>query len=310
MPTAACPVVDSQGAVALASGNHVVFAVNAASNTLSSFLETTLGLVLINRQPTQGTFPISVTTHGNLAYVVNEQSGNITGFRFARNGVMTPIPGSTQSLATPGPSGAAAQISFDRTGRTLTVTERGTSLIDTFPVTNGVAGPAVATHSAAPTPFGFAFDPLDRLVVSDALSQMAGAASTYNRTGGSGLAPIDTESTSGGAPCWVAVTPNDRYVYITNTTTKTIARFGLSRDGHLTLLGLTPTLNTPMGPILFPTDEAITANGRFLYVDVPSVFGGDISRIDAYRIGGDGSLTLLASTPETLGAGLSGIVAR
>ncbi len=65
-----------------------------------------------------------------------------------------------------------------------------------------------------------------------------------------------------------------------------------------------------MGPVLFPTDEAITGDGRYLYVTIPSVFGGDISRIDAYRIASNGDLTLIGSTPQAFGAGLSGMAVR
>jgi 6-phosphogluconolactonase (cycloisomerase 2 family) len=308
MPTRACPIVDGQGEVNLAANGRILFAVNAGSNTISSFLESSLGLVLIDRQPSGGNFPVSLDSRGNVLYVVNQFTGNIAGFRFNNIGKMTPIPGSIRPLATPGPSGAAAQISFDRTGRTLAVSERGTNLIDTFPVVNGVAGTATGhpVPANAITPFGFAFDGLNRLVVSDALSQKTGAATTYSQA----LAAIDTQSTSGGAPCWVVVTPDNRYVYITNTTTKTIARFGLSADGHLSLLGLTQTLNTPPGPVLFPTDEALSSNGRYLYVLIPSVFGPDVSRIDEYRIGAGGTLTLLGSTPSNMGAGASGLAAR
>jgi 6-phosphogluconolactonase (cycloisomerase 2 family) len=306
-----CPIVDSQGEVNLAANGRVVFAVNAGSNTISSFLETSLGLILIDRKPSGGIFPISIDSRGNVVYVLNQLSGNIAGFRFASNGTMTAIPGSTQSLSTPGPAGAGAEVRFDPSGRTLTASERGTNRIDTFVLGGGgVAGPAIAHPSAAVGPFGFAFDSRNHLILSNALSQMAGAATTYGETPGGGLTPIDNKSTSGGAPCWVVVTPDNRFVYITNTTTKTIARFGLGADGRLTLLGTTPTLNTPMGPILFPTDEALSRDGRFLYVDIPSVFGGDISRIDEYRVGANGDLTLLASTQQSLPAGLSGVAAR
>jgi 6-phosphogluconolactonase len=303
-----CPIVDSQGEVGISADGHNVFAVNAGSDTISSFVESSLGLVLVNRASSGGDFPISVTIRGNVLYVLNQFTGNITGFHFAHNGVLTPIAGSTQWLATPGPAGVAAQISFDPSGRTLTVTERGTSLIDTFVLHNWVPGPAVSHPSAAPTPFGFAFDGLGRLVVSDALSQMTGAASSYTQAPGGGLTTVTASlSTSGGAPCWVVITPDNRYAYITNTTTKTIARYGIGAGGALTFLGLTPTLNTPPGPFQFPTDETMSKDGKYLYVLIPSVFSSSHSRIDEYRIGAGGSLTLLASTPATMPAGASGL---
>jgi 6-phosphogluconolactonase len=303
-----CPIVDAQGEVGASADGHNVFAVNAGSNTISSFVESTLGLVLVSRISSGGQFPISLDTRGNVLYVLNQLSGNITGFHFAHNGVLTPIAGSTQSLATPGPSGVAAQIGFDASGRTLTVTERGTNLIDTFVLNNWVPGPAIMHPSAAPVPFGFAYDALGQLVVSDALSQKTGAASSYVQTAGGGLAPVTASlNTSGGAPCWVVITPDNRYAFITNTTTKTIARYGIAANGALTFLGLTPTLNTPPGPFQFPTDEGITKDGKYLYVLIPSVFSSQRSRIDEYRVGAGGSLGLLGSTPTNMPAGASGL---
>ncbi len=306
-----CPIADGQGEVNLSPDGRIVFAVNAASNTISSFLETSIGLVLIDRQPSGGTYPVSLDSRGNTLYVLNQVTGNIAGFHFAHNGQLTAIPGSVRSLVTPGPAGAAAEVSFDRTGRYLAVTERATSLIDVFPLTAGVAGTATGhpAPAGASTPFGFAFDRFDHLVASDALSQKTGAATTYMAPA-AGLAAIDTQSTNGGAPCWVVITPDSRFVYITNTTTKTIARYALGTGGTLTLLGLTPTLGTPPGPIQFPTDEALSRDGRYLYVLIPSVFGGPISRIDAYRVGRDGSLTLLQSTSANMPPGASGLAAR
>ncbi|MEA2297108.1 MAG: 6-phosphogluconolactonase [Solirubrobacteraceae bacterium] len=319
-PFDVCPIVDSQGAVALNAAGTLLFAVNAGSDTISAFRVTSSGLVLVGVVPSGGDFPSSLTVHANELYVLNEHSGNIEGFTFSTTGVLSMIPGSKRSLATPGPSGAAAEVSFDRTGSTLTVTERNTNLIDTFVVTNGVAGPAVAHPSSGSTPFGFASDALGHLVVSDAGTppDFVGAASTYQQTLRGGLTAIDTESSDGGAPCWVAITPDARYAFITNTVTKSVARFRIASDGTLTLLGVTPTTHTPSGaPVLFPTDDALSRDGRFLYVLVPGVFSAtgffgdtDVSRIDVYKVGTDGSLTFLSSTPENMPPGVSGLAAR
>ncbi|MGI8800995.1 MAG: lactonase family protein [Solirubrobacteraceae bacterium] len=318
-PFDVCPITDSQGAVNINPTGTLLFAVNAGSDTISSFrISPTRGLTLVQTINSGGDYPSSLTQDGNVLYVLNEETGNIDGFTFSSSGTMTEIPGSNQSLATPGPGGAAAQVGFDRLGRYLVVTERATSRIDTFKVTNGVAGPATSTVTPADatTPFGFAFDGLRHLVVSDALSEQTGAATTYNESLNGTLTPIDTESTNGGAPCWVVVTPDSKFAFITNTTTKSIARFALGTNGSLKLLGTTPILHTPDGPSLFPTDEALSSDGRFLYVLVPSVFGGVIgtgantSRIDEYSVGSTGDLTFVGSTPENMGPGVSGLAAH
>lgn len=89
-----------------------------------------------------GTEPISLTHSGHLLDVLNEDSGNIAGFRFSDDRDLSAVPHSSQSLATPGAAGVSAQIGFSPDGRLLTVTERcfqgyplaPFGLIDTFPM--------------------------------------------------------------------------------------------------------------------------------------------------------------------------------
>ena len=91
--------------------------------------------------------PISLTVHDHLLYVLNAGAGgNITGFTMAHDG-LAPIAGSTQPLGV-GSSGPA-QVSFSPNGKTLVVTEKASSSIDTYAVgAHGRAG-APAVHAAA-----------------------------------------------------------------------------------------------------------------------------------------------------------------
>src|SRR6266566_9824000 len=130
----------SQGAVTLSDDGRLLFAVNAGSNDVSVFRVNPEGLSLLSRTPSGGTLPASVTVSRNVAYVLNTGgAGNISGFTVGSSGGLTPIAGSTKSLstATAGP----AEVSFSPDGRQLVVTEKGTSLLDVYPVDkNGVAG--------------------------------------------------------------------------------------------------------------------------------------------------------------------------
>jgi 6-phosphogluconolactonase len=70
----------SQGAVALSEDGRFLFAVNAASNTITSFAVDGTSLSRINTAASGGTLPISLTTHGDLLYVLNAGgTENITG---------------------------------------------------------------------------------------------------------------------------------------------------------------------------------------------------------------------------------------
>jgi 6-phosphogluconolactonase (cycloisomerase 2 family) len=48
-----------------------------------------------------GTEPISLTQSGHLLYVLNEDSGNIAGFRFSDDGDLSSVPHSSQPWPLP-----------------------------------------------------------------------------------------------------------------------------------------------------------------------------------------------------------------
>src|SRR5437879_222443 len=197
----------SQGAVVLADGGRILLAVNAGSNEIASFRVRDSGLTWAANVASGGTTPISIAVHEDLVYVLNAGSGGtISGFWLGSRGGLTPIEGSTQTLS----AGAApAQVSFDPTGRVLVVTEKATSLIDTFTVgDNGIAGGLKSYASSGATPFGFAFDKTGHLIVSEAA--VAGL-SSYAVSSAGVVTTISGSGVDGqGAACWVVITKNGR----------------------------------------------------------------------------------------------------
>ena len=70
----------SQNAVVLSRDGKLLFAVNAGSNSVSSFAVTGTSLTLVSTAPSAGVQPISLTAAGGLLYVVNAGgAGNIAG---------------------------------------------------------------------------------------------------------------------------------------------------------------------------------------------------------------------------------------
>lgn len=61
----------NQGALALSAGNRWLFVVNAGSNEVSVFRVEPSGLTLVDRQPSGGSRPVSVTVDRNLLYVLS-----------------------------------------------------------------------------------------------------------------------------------------------------------------------------------------------------------------------------------------------
>lgn len=309
------PILDSQGSVELTKNGRLLFAVNAGDDTISSFRVGRKGaLTLVDRESSGGDLPVSLDTQGKLLYVVNSLSGNISGLRFRPNGQMTPLAGSTEPLSTSGPGGVPAQIGFARRPyRVLTVTLRGTQTIDTFKLgKNGRPGPARATPATDMNPFGFEYRRGGQLIMSNAgeagdpadMTKFLGRASSYQLARSGALTPIDSIAVDGQrATCWVVITSNGRYAFMTNTLSQSVSRFRIARDGRLTLLG-----NVATGPG-FASDEALSRGSRYLYVLLPSIMGG-ASHIDYYRVGPGGTLTHIGSTPSNLPPGVSGLAAR
>ncbi|MDX6400009.1 MAG: hypothetical protein QOF27_615 [Gaiellaceae bacterium] len=310
--TATCPILDANGEVNLSSNGKLVFAVNAGSNTVSSFRETRTGLKRVDQKSSGGTFPISLTSHGNLLYVLNTNSGNISGFHFSSSGHLSPIAGSTQALTANPPTGfGARQVGFDRTGRLLTATVLGASLIDTFVLKADDTPLAAVPHpTSSPLPFGFAFDWRNRLVVSQLVNPMGtGDTAVYDVSSSGAVTDNNTQPSQGADPCWVAITKDGRFVFVVNTgggAPATITRYRLEDSGTLTFLGLTQ----PNGQEFARTDEVLSRDSRFLYVLVPSIAKGDTSKIDEFQVGGDGSLSLIGATPSKLPVGVSGLDGR
>ena len=295
----------SQGAVVLSGDNRLLFAVNAGSNSVSTFAISGDRLTPLGTVPSGGTFPVSLTVRDNLVYVLNAGgTPNISGFTIQPvTNHLTPLPGSAQTL----PGGAAAgpaQVGFSPDGTVLVVTEKNTNLIDTFVLDqNGVAQPGTFFSSSGTTPFGFAFGHNNVAIVSNAGSGPATASlSSYTVNEDGNLNVItsalgDTQT----AACWVVVPLNGHFAYTTNTGSGTISSYAVEQDGSLELLNVVAA-STGGGTV--PIDMALSNNSRFLYIR-----NGGNGTISGFRIEADGSLTPVA-TIGGVPAGAQGIAAR
>jgi 6-phosphogluconolactonase len=318
VPPGGCPMLDTQGAVQVTDNGKLLFAVNAGSDTISSFRVTNDGLQLVDVVPSGGDFPQSLTVtqqHGGMLYVLNGNSNSIAGFRFSSQGEIEPIAGSVREVSMAAPVGfTPRQIGFDRTGRVVTVTLIAFQKIDTF-ILDGDGRPAARTTSPSrwPLPFGFEYDNRNNMVLSEVSTLVVGApgnTTTYDLDRRSGaLTSIDTESSQGPAPCWVVITNDGRHTFVVNAGPapfdRSIAKYGLFPNGELTPLG--PT-QLPGGQLV-ATDEDLSRNSKYLYVLRPALIS-PTSQIDIFQVGDDGSLTPIGSTPADMPEGVSGLAAR
>jgi 6-phosphogluconolactonase len=322
--------LDTDGAVELAQGGSLLFAVNAGDNTVSSFSVGPQGLLTFDdRKPSGGDHPVSVDSHEGLLYVLNqlEEAGsvgnNISGLSYTAKGKMTPIAGATRALATPfefpgnNPVGfaepLASQVTFSPDGRELTVTERTSNdfegQLDTFAVeANGTPGPVKANASNAYIPFGLAWDKRGQLIVPNAGSPFVtpafqGSASSYSLSGTT-LTPLSNASSEGIATCWVSITNDGKYAFMDSQKSNNLSRFEIGEGGQLTLLGTLPT----SGP---GADTALSSDSRYLYVlDVLNANEHEGALIDSYSVGPGGGLIHIARTDPGIPDGASGLASN
>lgn len=290
----------SQNGVIVSDDHQLLFAVNAGSNSISSFrIQPNQSLVLVNTVPSGGVRPTSVAYQHGLLYVLNAGvPNNLSGFTVAQDGSLTPLANSTRPLSAE--STNPAQVSFDDTGSVIVVTERATNQITTYTVGGDgqLTGPFVHP-SAGPVPFGFAVDKRNTLFVSEAGA--GGGASSYRVGADGSVAPVSSMLMTGQrAACWAVVTKNGRYGYVTNAGTGNISGFAIGQDGSAALLNADGVTAVTGGN---PSDVAVSHNSRFLYARV-----GALNTIAIFAIGADGSLAplpALTGTPAGL-AGLAG----
>lgn len=288
----------SQGALAMSVDGHWLYAVNAGSNTVSLFSIDNGALTLTDVVASGGTGPNSVTSRGSIVYVLNAGAmPNISGFE-RTGGQLSPISGSTRLLGRT--DAGAVEVAFAPSGRILVVSDKAANTVETFVVdSHGVAGGPNLFPSSGPAPFGFAFGQNDVVVFSEAASIPPGSssASSYTVTRDGSLTAVSASiTTTQGAACWLAVTDNGRWAYTANAASGSLSLFAIAKDsGALTLQDATAATG-----LAHPTDMALTRSGHMLYVLAAGSIAG-------YRVGADGTLSWISSTPM---AGSAGLVAR
>lgn len=296
----------NQSALVLSEGQRWLFAVNAGSNEISVFAVKRTGLKLVDKVPSGGTRPVSITVDQNLLYVLNAGgTDNITGFTIGRRGKLTPLPGSTRLLSSTGT--APAQVQFNPKGNVLVVTEKATNLIDTYTVgEDGLTNGPFIHASAGVTPFGFAFDRRGRMFVSEAVGGAPGASSvsSYRVSSDGNIQTISpTVGNTQTAACWVVISKDGRSAYITNTGSGSISEYSIAQDGSLTLSDADGRAgNTGAGSA--PLDMSLSRDGRFLYT-----LNSGSNSIGAFSMGVDGALVALPFL-SGLPAGANGLAAH
>lgn len=287
----------SEGAVAYDAAANLLYTVNAGSDTITVFAVHGDRLTRLQVIGGGGQFPVSITTHGSLVYVLNARGGgSISGYlRVGRT--LVAIPSWHRELGfnpnpTPEFTSTPAQISFSPNGAELIVATKGDgSSFEAFRV--GVFGPAATpavTALPGAVPFGFGFDEYGHLVSSEVGINAVGS---FALGRGGSITALDTALTGQRATCWAVVTGDK--VYVSNAGSGSVSGYTIAADGALTPLG---NFAADAGTV----DAAASPDGKFLYVE-----NGAGGLIDTFSIAPNGALTKIGTTTLPNGAGAEGI---
>lgn len=288
----------SQGSLTYDARSHTLYAVNAGSDTISVFAVNGDTLARTQVIASGGSFPVSVTTHGQAVYVLNAlDGGSIQGF-YRLGHQLKAIPrwhrdlglaaGDPQFTHTPG------QVAFNPSGSKLLVTTKAAGnsiLVFTIGVLGKPSKEPVVNFEASTVPFGVTFDPRGRLAVSEAGGS---AVSTYAISRSGVLHLTDRVATGQKATCWI-VRAGD-YLIASNAGSANVST--VFDDGR-SALGLLGTTATDAGTV----DAAVSRDGRFVYVQA-----GAAGIVDEYTVS-DGVLTQVGSITVPGAVGGEGIVA-
>ena len=288
----------SQGSLQYDGRYGLVLAANAGSNTVSVFAAHDGRLALRQVIGSGGQFPVSITEHGDLVYVLNALGGgSVSGYRVSGEHLV-PLPESSRALGldpseTPQFTSTPGQVAFTPDGSQLVVTTKANGNdIDVFGVRadGWLSAKPVVNSEPGTVPFAVSYDSYGHLLVAEAGTD---ALATFVISGNGTLHQLGSALTGQTATCWVA--PDGRFFYASNAGSANVTGYTVTADGQPVSLGNT---TTDAGTV-----DAI-ASGGFLYVRA-----GAAGIVDEYRVGGNGALTAIGSVTVPGAVGGEGIAA-
>ena len=289
----------SQGGLALDTAHHLLFAVNAGSNTVAVFTVNGDRLTLSQTLSAGGNFPSSIAVNGSLAYVLDSRDGGaVSGFRIDHQHVQ-PINGSTRALgldpsATPEFTHTPGQVTFTPDGEQLLVTTKANgNAVDVFGVRpdGRLNAPTVNTLPGT-VPFAATFDADGHVVLAEAGTNSV-ATFVLDSTGT--LTQLHSLATGQAATCWI--TGANGYFYASNAGSGTLSELAAGADGTLSSVGQAAT---DAGTV----DATASSDGQYVYAQA-----GKAGIVDEYRVQSNGALTQVGSVTVPNAAGAEGIAA-
>ena len=295
--------LESQGSLTLSRDHSLLFAVNAGSGDVTVFnVHKSGALNFLSNTPSGGAQPSAIAEFNGLVYVLNSGgAGSLVGFNLGNGGQLRQIKNSTAFLT--GTTTGGASLAFSPDGQFLVVTERVANNIDVFHVqADGTLSPIVVNPNPAPGTFSVAFAPKGVAIVSETgpAGVSNGSAISSYKVNPNGTVTAITQSlaTFAAGNCWDAITPDGRWVYVSNSGSDNVSGFNIGKDGSLTPIAGTVLGNNPSGS--HNVDIAVSTDGRFVYT-----INSQSGNIGVFAINqSDGTLTSLGQAgnlPKSVG---------
>lgn len=259
----------------LVVSGECLLAVNAGSDTVTSFKIVSNRVELASEVGSGGDSPVSIAAQNGLVYVLNAGGpGSIKGFNLEDSCQLVPINNSIVSLnQAPGEGApppffvsAPANVGFTPDGSELVVSIKGIDgspfaggTINRFEIDDsGLLGEinVFETGGGSLLPFSFDFDNNGHLLVADAFAGTfggdTGSVTMYDLDGTTtSLDNVETDSST----CWIKF--NDGCAYTSNSGANSISAISVG-DGSLELVNNDAELNVPI-------DVQLTDDGKYLY---------------------------------------------
>jgi 6-phosphogluconolactonase (cycloisomerase 2 family) len=253
------------------AGTGAVFVASQGDSTVTSFsIDLSTGLLTANGGSIPaGSVPSAMllAPSGTALFIANSGSNNISAYTVKTDGTLT-AAGSTQAAGT-----TPLSMAMDAAGHFLFVANQGLQI---DPNSGTVSVFAVSNTSLAEVP-------------------------------GSPFVVAAPGAPSGTGPSGVAVTPDGKFLYVSNQFDSTVSKFSVDSAGVLTRGPVVPVGTTP-------ATLAITADGGFLYVANASTISGfaicgQVLTSCSDPTSPDGSLTAVEGSPFPSGVNPVAIVA-
>ena len=298
-----------------------VLVANPGDGTISSMkINEDYSLSKVSTVKSGGSYPISITNHGDAVFVANIGAGNfkgtLAGFTIDMDGNLAPMENAVRKLGRFG--GRPSAVKFTPNGKYVVITHILSGLIAVFGYEDGVLSkkpvssidsPQADRHRALANPVGFDFIPKGNgdaiLVMSEARFFAPGlqlpkrdgqfffetsSLTTYRVTADGDITLVTADALTGHAReggqrtnCWIGVSADGRYAYAVNALDSSISSYTIGADGSASLL---EELAYKTPSYTFLTDIYRSSDGKFFYQ--LHGYGG---RVSALRINSDGSLT-------------------